>query len=211
MTLPVSCRITRLKAGPIATGLSKKDGVAILRVLGSYVHITLLRRGILPLAGKLADQVPVAVDVVHAVDRRPVFVDAERTRGETPLFAGVGPVPVGHEVFDRMRRVFQRVVFAGISPVSIARISSRIASIASQNRSSSALVSDSVGSTIKVPATGQTSLARGTRIHQTLGDVVHRDMRAVCKRARVDDALMRDAPCWALIQHIERPSSRLAM
>ena len=37
----------------------------------------------------------------------------------------------------------------------MARISSRIASIASQNRSSSALVSLSVGSIISVPATGQ--------------------------------------------------------
>ena len=38
---------------------------------------------------------------------------------------------------------------------SMARISSRIASIASQKRSISALVSDSVGSIISVPATGQ--------------------------------------------------------
>ncbi len=37
----------------------------------------------------------------------------------------------------------------------MARISSRMAIIASQKRSSSALVSDSVGSIISVPATGQ--------------------------------------------------------
>ena len=40
------------------------------------------------------------------------------------------------------------------SPASTARISSRIAIIASQNRSSSPRSSDSVGSTISVPATG---------------------------------------------------------
>ena len=42
-----------------------------------------------------------------------------------------------------------------IFPSSMSRISSRIASIASQKRSNSALVSVSVGSTISVPATGQ--------------------------------------------------------
>ena len=40
------------------------------------------------------------------------------------------------------------------SPASTARISSRMAIIASQKRSSSARSSDSVGSTISVPATG---------------------------------------------------------
>ena len=41
------------------------------------------------------------------------------------------------------------------SPLWIASISSRIAIIASQNRSSSCLSSDSVGSTMSVPATGK--------------------------------------------------------
>src|SRR5215475_15930542 len=43
---------------------------------------------------------------------------------------------------------------AGQSPALTLSISSRIAIIASQNRSSSARSSDSVGSTISVPATG---------------------------------------------------------
>jgi hypothetical protein len=44
---------------------------------------------------------------------------------------------------------------AGHSPASTLAISSRIAIIAAQNRSSSARFSDSVGSTISVPATGK--------------------------------------------------------
>ena len=47
-------------------------------------------------------------------------------------------------------------LFAGsLRPSSTARISSRIDSMASQKRSSSARLSLSVGSTISVPATGQ--------------------------------------------------------
>ena len=41
-------------------------------------------------------------------------------------------------------------------------------------------------------------------IHQPFGDIVHRDMRAFCKGPRVDDALMGDAPCWPLVEHVKR-------
>ncbi|MNT89187.1 hypothetical protein D3C72_2298690 [compost metagenome] len=50
---------------------------------------------------------------------------------------------------------FSGLLTLSIRPSSMARASSRIASIASQKRSISALVSDSVGSIISVPATGQ--------------------------------------------------------
>jgi hypothetical protein len=51
--------------------------------------------------------------------------------------------------------VAQRAVLHRDRAASTAAISSRIASMAVTNRSSSALVSLSVGSTISVPATGQ--------------------------------------------------------
>src|SRR5664279_4836854 len=49
---------------------------------------------------------------------------------------------------------FSGLLLRSIAPLSIAAISVRIAIIASQNRSSSALFSLSVGSTISVPGTG---------------------------------------------------------
>jgi hypothetical protein len=51
--------------------------------------------------------------------------------------------------------VLEHVVGAVGGPDSISRISSRMRSIASQNRSSSALSSLSVGSIMSVPATGK--------------------------------------------------------
>ena len=53
-----------------------------------------------------------------------------------------------------MRGVLQRVVLRVDSPSATRAISARIAIIASQNRSSSARLSLSVGSIISVPATG---------------------------------------------------------
>ena len=125
--------------------------------------------------------------VVHAVHRWPVFVDAERTgREATRSLAAVGAIPIAApSLHSRVRRVLQRVVVRVHLPSSISRISSRIASIASQNRSSSALVSTSVGSIIKVPAQASSWLARESRCHQALGDVVHRDpalpQRGACR------------------------------
>ena len=74
--------------------------------------------------------------------------------------------------------------FSGLSarsvrPSSMARISSRIAIIASQKRSSSAFDSLSVGSIISVPGTGKRH-RRGVEavVHQPLGDVLDLDARA---------------------------------
>ena len=64
-------------------------------------------------------------------------------------------------------------------PVSISRISSRIAISASQNRSSSAFDSLSVGSIISVPATGNDTRRRMEAVvHQPLGDVLDLDARS---------------------------------
>ena len=54
-----------------------------------------------------------------------------------------------------VRRVLERIVGAVHAPFSTARISPRMAIIASQKRSSSAFDSLSVGSIISVPATGK--------------------------------------------------------
>jgi hypothetical protein len=53
-----------------------------------------------------------------------------------------------------MRRIDQRIVLLRPLAPGDLSVSSAIATIASQKRSSSALGSDSVGSTISVPATG---------------------------------------------------------
>ena len=79
-----------------------------------------------------------------------------RTRaGRRPVLA-VGPVPVADQQVGGVRGVLQRVVGRG-PPGPPRSPGSRPGSpiIASQNRSSSALASLSVGSTIIVPATGQ--------------------------------------------------------
>ena len=68
----------------------------------------------------------------------------------------VGAGPVGQQQVGGVRGVLERVVAArSLRPCSIARISARMAIIASQKRSSSAWLSLSVGSIIMVPGTGQ--------------------------------------------------------
>ena len=102
-----------------------------------------------------ADEMAVAIDVVDAVDRRPVLVDAEGAGGEAGGLARIGPVPFADRSSTVCGAFLSGLLVLSMRPSSIARASSRIASIASQKRSSSALVSDSVGSIISVPATGQ--------------------------------------------------------
>ena len=97
--------------------------------------------------------------------------------------------------------------FSGLSsrsaaPCSMARISSRIAIIASQKRSSSAWLSLSVGSIISVPATGKRHRRRVEAVvDQPLGDVLDRDAGGLLERPQVEDALVRHAgrsrPCRA--------------
>ena len=105
-----------------------------------------------------ADQVPVAINIVHPLDRRPIF----RRRA---------PRPSGNAAASRLYGCAHSLpatsasvcgaFFSGLSdsvqpaPTATAAISARIAIIASQNRSISAWPSLSVGSTISVPATGQ--------------------------------------------------------
>jgi hypothetical protein len=51
-----------------------------------------------------ADQVAVALDIVDAVDRRPVFVDAEGVGREAGLFAAMGAIPIADEVLPACAR-----------------------------------------------------------------------------------------------------------
>ena len=103
-----------------------------------------------------AEEVAVAVDVVDAVDGRPVLVGAARGGREAALGAGVRAVPdVVGDVVDGVGGEAEGVSVAASSPDSMSAISERMAIMASQKRSISALDSDSVGSIIRVPATGK--------------------------------------------------------
>ena len=75
-----------------------------------------------------ADEVAVAEDIVDAVDRRPVFVDAEGARRVAGLFARIGAVPVADEIFHRMRRILQRIVHP-VHPAIIDRLNAEVVKI----------------------------------------------------------------------------------
>src|ERR1700716_4133209 len=103
-----------------------------------------------------ADEVTIAVNIVDPPDRTPVFVSARGTCGKAALGAGIGPRPsVVGDVVHRMWRWSSGEASTFQRPDSISAISRRIAIMASQNRSSSAFDSDSVGSIISVPGTGK--------------------------------------------------------
>src|SRR6201996_7005053 len=56
-----------------------------------------------------ADQIAIAIDIVDAADRAPVFVGARRARRKAALGAAIGPCPgIIGDVVDRVRRVPQR-------------------------------------------------------------------------------------------------------
>ena len=69
-------------------------------------HVTLHRRAD-------ANQIAVAMHVVHPPDRRPILVHPKRPRRKTALFARIFPRPVGHQILHRMRRVPQGAVLGG--------------------------------------------------------------------------------------------------
>ena len=100
--------------------------------------------------------------------------------GKTATLAGVGAVPLADERARGVRRAAQRRRPPAVhSPAATRSISPRIAIIASQNRSISARSSDSVGSTISVPATGKRHRRRVEAVvDQPLGDVVDGDAGA---------------------------------
>ena len=93
---------------------------------------------------------------------------------------------------------------ASHSPAATLSISPRMAIIASQNRSSSARSSLSVGSTISVPATGKRHRRRVEAVvDQPLGDVVDADAGLLGQRAQVEDALVRDPVVVSAVEHRE--------
>src|SRR5690606_36682251 len=57
-----------------------------------------------------AEQIAVAIDIVDAVDHRPVFVGGHPGQGKYRLFPGVAALPVAGEVGHDVRRLAQRVV-----------------------------------------------------------------------------------------------------
>src|ERR1700724_572687 len=57
-----------------------------------------------------ANEVAVSINIVHAVDRRPVFIDPEGAGWKAGSLARIGPVPFADEVFDGVRGVLQRIV-----------------------------------------------------------------------------------------------------
>ena len=140
-----------------------------------------------------AYEVAVAVGSVDAAHRRPVLVrriDGPGKRGE---LSRVGTSPVVDDHVGRGWGAWRSGLSStGHSPRSTAWISSRMAIIASQKRSSSARSSDSVGSTISVPATGNDTVGVEAVVDEALGDVVDGDAGGLRDRAQVEDALVRD-------------------
>ena len=100
-----------------------------------------------------ADQIPVAVDVVHPAHGRPEFMDSGPRGWECRLLARVGPVPLitDHHA-RRMRGVLERVTV----PVKLTGFDGFDFTV-NRNQRVTIPVFDSlsVGSSINVPATGQ--------------------------------------------------------
>ena len=142
---PARCRGRRAGRGRGPRGSDpRRHVVRPLRQAGlSGFELVRLDRG----AG--ADEVAVAVAAVDAAYRRPVLLPPQRGHRVRGLLPGVRLLPVlGEEASPRCAARCWST--SGHSSVS-----ARMAIIASQNRSSSARDSDSVGSTISVPATGK--------------------------------------------------------
>ncbi len=92
----------------------------------------------------------------------------------------------------------------GHSPDPTRSISALIAIIAATNRSSSTRSSDSVGSTMSVPATGKRHRRRVEAVvDQPLGHVVHGDSGRRGDRAQIEDAFVGDEPVGAGVEHRE--------
>ncbi|OBY07587.1 hypothetical protein BAE36_08590 [Rhizobium leguminosarum bv. trifolii] len=71
---------------------------------GLCLTLPLSRLGVAFHQRAAADQVAVALDIVYAVDRRPVFVDAEGVGREAGLFAAMGAIPIADEVLPACAR-----------------------------------------------------------------------------------------------------------
>src|ERR1700720_2700182 len=63
------------------------------------------------------NEVSVSINIIHAVDRRPVFIDPEGAGRKAGGLARIGPVPFADEVFDGVRRVLQRIVLFVHAPL----------------------------------------------------------------------------------------------
>lgn len=74
-------RLTQVLRQPPATPAAPVNGPSVGRADGHAA----------------AEQVAVAVDVVHAADRAPVLLAAQRGQRVGRVFAGVGVRPVGHQ------------------------------------------------------------------------------------------------------------------
>src|SRR5688572_10487519 len=68
--------------------------------LFSSFHVGVQRRA-------RADEIAVAVDIVDAVDRRPVLVDPAGPGWETGGLAAVGPAPFSDQILDRVGGILQ--------------------------------------------------------------------------------------------------------
>src|SRR5580704_515412 len=95
-----------------------------------------------------ANEVAVSINIVHAVDRRPVFIDPEGAGRKAGGLARIGPVPFADEVFDGVWGVLRRIVLFVHAPLRdgprlLANGEHRVAETVEFP-----FVSDSVGSTI---------------------------------------------------------------
>mmetsp|Transcript_27572 Transcript_27572/g.51150 ORF Transcript_27572/g.51150 Transcript_27572/m.51150 type:complete len:227 (-) Transcript_27572:4156-4836(-) len=152
-----------------------------------------------------ADQVTVAPCVVHTVHRWPVFVHTEGTRRETALLASVGTIPVFHQIFHGVRRVFQRVVF---------RINPTFFDVANFFANGQHRITEPIQLSLVLRLSwlnhqrARNRPAHGWRVEatvdQTFRNVIHGHTGTVRKRTGVDDTLMRHTAGWAFVEHVKR-------
>ena len=170
---------------------------------GAASHARSLGEGLGRRAG--ADQVAVAVRLVDPGRPAASTCPGPGRSGTTAELARVGAVPLADE--RRARCAGRRAAAsprASTPPPRPGRSRARIAIIASQNRSISARSSDSVGSTISVPATGKRHRRRVEAVvDQPLGDVVDGHAGLLGQPAQVEDALVRDQAAVAAVEHRE--------
>jgi hypothetical protein len=152
-----------------------------------------------------ADELAIALHVVQSAHGWPVLVTAQVGQGIGRPFARIGMGPLGgQQRLGRVRGVLEQVVPRGCISVSISRISWRMAIMASQKRSSSALRFAFRGLDHQRARDGE---GHGRRVeavvHEALGHVLGLDARRFLERAQIDDALVGDPALLAAVDDRE--------
>ena len=141
------------------------------------------------------------MDVVDAIDRWPILVDAEGAGGKTCRFPRIRPVPRANQILNRMRRVFERIVFTVDAALfDIPRL------LPDRKHGGTEPVELGLGlgfcrfdhqRTWNRPAHGWRVEAA---VDEPFGNIVNRNAGALEQRACVDDALVSHSPAAALVK-----------